>query len=343
LVYSKIYQSKPKSILILPPVDYTTSSVSSHNFLYTISRHLSEKGYYVYSPMLVYNFLISENLIEPEMARNIPIAKLREVFDCDAILYVDIYGWDTEYMVASSDVYIKTIFRLVDARTSQEIWKRINQNSSNTNTIFSNDLIGILSSLYTIANTSVDYTYLANESNQRAFETFPAGEYRYNSHRYDQYDDVKIYNNGYYIDADKIYFDNSDFLRGDNDTKEGGFSLKHTKVHPLESGVVSADNIMTLDRSSDFAYPYGGVDSQYYIGDFNGLKVLRNYFFYYDYENNPYIYYKDRVIYIATTKDGKIIVSKDSIGDYLNISKSISMYEYTLKIDIDKNFEGDEN
>jgi len=45
--YAALEQSKPRSILVLPPVNNTVEVDAPYIYLSTISRPLAEKGYYV--------------------------------------------------------------------------------------------------------------------------------------------------------------------------------------------------------------------------------------------------------------------------------------------------------
>ena len=50
--YAKLYEEKPVSIVIMPPINQTNSVEAKDFFYTTMYMPLCEKGYYVYSPYL---------------------------------------------------------------------------------------------------------------------------------------------------------------------------------------------------------------------------------------------------------------------------------------------------
>ena len=65
--YPKMYEEKPTSILIMPPIN-NTNAVEAKDYFYTsLAQPLSEKGYYVLSPFLAMNVLQEESAYDSEM------------------------------------------------------------------------------------------------------------------------------------------------------------------------------------------------------------------------------------------------------------------------------------
>ncbi|MBR6775144.1 MAG: DUF799 family lipoprotein, partial [Bacteroidales bacterium] len=59
-LYPKMYEERPVSLLVMPPINNTTN-VEAKDLLYTsISYPLVEAGYYVVSPHLAMEFLKNE-------------------------------------------------------------------------------------------------------------------------------------------------------------------------------------------------------------------------------------------------------------------------------------------
>ena len=62
--YAKMYEEKPITMLVMPPINNTTN-VEAKDLLYTsISRPLAEAGYYVFSPLLAMDILKAERSIK---------------------------------------------------------------------------------------------------------------------------------------------------------------------------------------------------------------------------------------------------------------------------------------
>ena len=88
--YSAYRANMPRSILVLPPVNETTEVMAPYIYLSTITRILAEKGYYVY-PVAVIDVLMKENGVPtPAEMAQIPLKKIKEVINPDAVLYLTI-------------------------------------------------------------------------------------------------------------------------------------------------------------------------------------------------------------------------------------------------------------
>ena len=65
--YSKMYEEKPITLLVMPPINNSTN-VEAKDLLYTsISRPLVEAGYYVVSPLLAMDILKAESAYDAEL------------------------------------------------------------------------------------------------------------------------------------------------------------------------------------------------------------------------------------------------------------------------------------
>lgn len=113
----------PKSVLVLPPLNESLEVQASGMFLSTITRLLAERGYYVL-PVAVVDAVLRENGVPlpPEM-HQISLAKLQEVFDPDAVLYVTIKKWTTTYVVLNTTTTVVLDYRLVDTETRLDLWR----------------------------------------------------------------------------------------------------------------------------------------------------------------------------------------------------------------------------
>lgn len=120
--YTALEQSKPRSILVLPPMNNTVEVNAPYIFLSTISRPLAEKGYYVF-PVSVVDRLMKENgLTSPAEMHAIPLDRLTKHIGADAVLYVTIDEWGQKYQLLSSKAVVRANLRLVDSRNGQLLW-----------------------------------------------------------------------------------------------------------------------------------------------------------------------------------------------------------------------------
>ena len=88
--YTVYKQSKPRSILVLPPLNNSPDVHASYSVLSTVTQPLSEAGYYVFPVALVDQTFRENGMSNPGEMHQAPIAKIREVFGADAALYITV-------------------------------------------------------------------------------------------------------------------------------------------------------------------------------------------------------------------------------------------------------------
>lgn len=121
--YSALIESNPKSILVLPPLDETLEVDASYGALSTLTRPLAEQGYYVFPVAMVDQVMRSNGLPMPAEMHQVPLAKLKEIFEPDAVLYVTVSNWGTSYQVLNSQTAVTLHAQLVDANTGATLWQ----------------------------------------------------------------------------------------------------------------------------------------------------------------------------------------------------------------------------
>ena len=123
--YTELLASKPRSILVLPPINESVEVNAPYTFLSSISKPLAERGYYVF-PVAVVDRLMKENgLPTPEEMNAVPLEKLYEHTGADAVLYTRIIDWGQRYQVLSSKAVTHAELRLIDARTGKLLWTTV--------------------------------------------------------------------------------------------------------------------------------------------------------------------------------------------------------------------------
>lgn len=120
--YTALEESKPRSILVIPPMNDTVEVSAPYTFLSTISKPLAEKGYYVFPVAVIDSFMKENGLPTPAEMNAVPLDKLRENIGADAVLYVNIDAWGQKYRVVSSQAVTSATLKLVDARTGELLW-----------------------------------------------------------------------------------------------------------------------------------------------------------------------------------------------------------------------------
>lgn len=121
--YTTFRKLQPRSILVLPPLNNDFDERATYSYLSTVSSPLAEHGYYVF-PVAVIDHLMKENgLPTPGEMHQVPLEKVDEIIGADAVLYVEIEKYGTDYVILSSNTTVAVNARLVDVKTGQEIWE----------------------------------------------------------------------------------------------------------------------------------------------------------------------------------------------------------------------------
>lgn len=117
-----IDERQPRSLLIVPPLNETPEVAAPKQFLSTVTRPLAERGYYVFPVAVVQQMMIDNGLPTPMEMNQVPLARLREVFAPDAVMYVRIKQWGTRFQVVNARSQVTVECTILDAATGQTIW-----------------------------------------------------------------------------------------------------------------------------------------------------------------------------------------------------------------------------
>jgi hypothetical protein len=130
--YSALRAHKPRSILVLPPLNESTDVTGTYGFLSTVTAPIAEQGYYVYPVAVVDQYLKENGLPTAGEMHQVPLAKLREIIGADAVLYLDVVQYGSKYHLISSDTIVAVKGRLVDATSGDVLWdgETVAQNSN---------------------------------------------------------------------------------------------------------------------------------------------------------------------------------------------------------------------
>ncbi|MDR1423151.1 MAG: DUF799 domain-containing protein [Azoarcus sp.] len=159
--YTAFRDSRPRSILVMPPINLSPDEKAARSFLATSTGPLAESGYYVIPVTLSEETFKQNGMTVAEEAQNIDLGKLRQIFGADAALYMTVDRFGSSYRVLDSVVEAGASAKLIDIRTGQELWHGrtlVVQSSSQNN---SGGLIGALVSaiVHQIANSLSDKSH----------------------------------------------------------------------------------------------------------------------------------------------------------------------------------------
>lgn len=121
--YTAYRQSKPRSILVLPPLNNSPDMRATYSFLSTVTQPLAEAGYYVFPVALVDQTFRENGLLNPGEMHQAPPAKIREIFGADSTLYITVTEYGPVYHILSSEIRVTANAKLVDNRDGQLLWQ----------------------------------------------------------------------------------------------------------------------------------------------------------------------------------------------------------------------------
>ncbi|MEK7747606.1 MAG: DUF799 domain-containing protein [Nitrospirota bacterium] len=170
--YFEYKQSRPASILVLPPVNESPDVKATYSLLSQISYPLAESGYYVFPVTLVDETFRQNGLNTPSDIHGVSYQKLREIFGANAALYVTITKYGTKYNILSSATIVSANAKLIDLKTEKLLWQGSATASSEEGNNQSGGLVGALVSAIVkqIASHVFDQSHqIAGITSQRLF------------------------------------------------------------------------------------------------------------------------------------------------------------------------------
>ncbi len=121
--YGAFRESKPRSILVLPPANTSPDTRASYSMMATVTRPLAESGYYVFPVALVDQTFRENGMTDPAEMHEAPPAKLAEVFGADAALYITVNEYGAKYVLFDSQVIVSASAKLIDLRSGKLLWE----------------------------------------------------------------------------------------------------------------------------------------------------------------------------------------------------------------------------
>ena len=175
-----MYEEKPQSILVLPPINKSTAADAKEYYSTTIQEPLSLQGFYTFPYEVTSEILKMEGIYDSELLYNMPLPKFQEYFGADAVLFTTINKWDMQYLVLAAGLTVEITCELKSTKSDETLWKY-------TGTVYA-DLSGgntgggieglIAKAIITAINASLaDYVPYARLANGIALSSIPAGPY----------------------------------------------------------------------------------------------------------------------------------------------------------------------
>ena len=181
--YARFRAEDPRSILVLPVVNNTVDVDAPLYFLSTIAVPVAERGYYVFPVNLVRGVMNEEGLSDANMVQAADPAVLGDLFGADAILYISIEKWETQYLIISSTTIVSFTYLLKNGQTGEELWRESATMRYSPQGDGGGGIAGLIAQavVAAIQKAAPNYMPLARKATRQAIwlpgKGFPAGPY----------------------------------------------------------------------------------------------------------------------------------------------------------------------
>ena len=120
--YPKMYEEKPLSIVVMPPINQTNFVEAKDYFYTTLYAPLCEKGYYVYSPMMTMEMFQAESAYDAEQFIEADLSQFRNVLGADAAMFTIIKSWSRNKIGGTLTAGVAYILR--STKTGETLYQR---------------------------------------------------------------------------------------------------------------------------------------------------------------------------------------------------------------------------
>ena len=178
--FPSMYIEKPRSLLIMPPINLSTAAEAKDYYSTTVEMPIALHGYYTFPYQLTADVLKQQGIYDSELVYDIPLNKFYDYFGADAVLFTKIVHWDTSYTVLASTLTVSIDAEIKSTKTSEVLWHY-------NGTVFvdlsvnsgAGGMAGLLiNAIATAINTAAaDYTTYAKVANGRFVGSIPYGPY----------------------------------------------------------------------------------------------------------------------------------------------------------------------
>lgn len=176
--YPLMYEEKPVSIAIMPPINQTTHAEAKDYFYSTLYAPLCEKGYYVYSPYLTMELYQSESAYDAEQFIETDISIFNKVLGADAVMFTIVKDWHRNNVGGKLTVDVEYILR--STKTGQTLYTR--EGIIKVDTSVGNSSGGAFGALVSLAATAIntagtDKVIAGRKCNAYVLSDMPVGKY----------------------------------------------------------------------------------------------------------------------------------------------------------------------
>lgn len=175
--YPAMYEEKPLTIAIMPPINQTTHAEAKDYFYTTMYQPLCEKGYYVFSPYLTMEMFQQESAYDAEQFLEADLSPFRNILGADAAMFTIIKDWRRSNVGGKITVDVEYILR--STKTGQTLYTREGKIKVDTSVDGGNGGLGALVGLIatTINTAATDKVIAGRKCNAFVLSDLPSGKY----------------------------------------------------------------------------------------------------------------------------------------------------------------------
>jgi hypothetical protein len=120
--YTNFRTHPPHSILVLPPLNETTSVEATYGYLSTVTEPLAELGYYVFPVAVIDQFMKDNGMPTAGEMQQVPLDKVMQITGADAVMFITLKQYGSHYHILNASTTVEAHARLVDTRTGTQLW-----------------------------------------------------------------------------------------------------------------------------------------------------------------------------------------------------------------------------
>ncbi|MBI9034389.1 MAG: DUF799 family lipoprotein [Bacteroidales bacterium] len=176
--YKGMYNEKPVSVLLMPPINRSTNVEAKEYFHSTLNVPIANAGFYVIPPFLSMEILKKESAYDSEMFLDSSLKKFGEIFGADMVVFTVIHKWDKSALVAK--VFIELEYIVKSTKTNEVLYSRRGNVTYDASVSTSGGgIAGLVASvaLSAINTAATKYVDVARACNAYTFKDLPAGKY----------------------------------------------------------------------------------------------------------------------------------------------------------------------
>jgi hypothetical protein len=178
VAYKGMYDEKPLTILLMPPINRSTNVEAKEYFHSTLSIPIANAGFYVIPTFLSMEILKKESAYDAELFLNSPLTKFEEVFGADLAVFTIIHKWDKSGLAAK--VYVQVEYIIKSTKTNEIVYARTGDVTYDASvSTGAGGLAGLVTdmALSAINTAATKYVDVARACNAYTFKDLPAGKY----------------------------------------------------------------------------------------------------------------------------------------------------------------------